>query len=666
MHRATPHEGIHPTPGAGGASDDGVWEEFAAWYDELAAAAASTTELEPFYRRLLDGCVESLAALGGMVWTRRPDGAFAPLVTQGPATHPDSPEQQRVEALLSRAQSTHQPSTACVGEHQVTVAPVSVAEQNRSQTVALISLTQRGGRPEAFYASAERLLTGVAEIASTVHTRHAIVELRDHAAWSNRLLSYAKKLGGDPDLGATAYRIANEGRDTLGCDRLSLVRIEGRRAKLLAVSGAESVERRGGAARRLTELAKLVAHGGTHVTWPSDSVDETLAHQLDAYCDASHARGVCLARIVAEPTDEDKQPSTPLGVLVAENYAESEQSLSSARLASLADASTPALEEALLWESVPGGALLRGLGRRLRWGLAARLAAVAIALAACVAALIFVRVEHRITLAGSLQPAQQRAVFAPADALVEQVLVDSGQQVAAGEPLLRLHSPELSLEIQRLSGELSGVLSQLQAVTAARSSANAQGLRPVEALGLSAEGKLLEHRANSLRAEIALLREERDSLLISSPIDGVVSTWKPDELLAARPVARGQRLLSIAESGADWRLELRAPDDRIGLILDACAADSAPLRVAYETLDGEGAEHWGRVVSIAAQAEMDHSQAPMVRIEVAPKAPRDPIGATQIPLPGESVRARVYCGRRSLGYVLLHDAWEMLTRWWRL
>jgi hypothetical protein len=31
--------------------------------------------------------------------------------------------------------------------------------------------------------------------------------------------------------------------------------------------------------------------------------------------------------------------------------------------------------------------------------------------------------------------------------------------------------------------------------------------------------------------------------------------------------------------------------------------------------------------------------------------------------PGMSARARIDCGRRSLGYIWLHDAWETLCSW---
>ena len=64
------------------------------------------------------------------------------------------------------------------------------------------------------------------------------------------------------DLVATASAIANEGRRLVECDRLSVAVLRGRRLKILAVSGLESLDRRANIVGRLEELAQAVVLTG--------------------------------------------------------------------------------------------------------------------------------------------------------------------------------------------------------------------------------------------------------------------------------------------------------------------------------------------------------------------------------------------------------------------
>ena len=56
---------------------------------------------------------------------------------------------------------------------------------------------------------------------------------------------------------------------------------------------------------------------------------------------------------------------------------------------------------------------------------------------------------------------------------------------------------------------------------------------------------------------------------------------------------------------------------------------------------------------------------PTVLAKVALDAPELASATGDALRPGVSARAQIDCGRRSLGYVWLHDIWDAFIEWWR-
>ena len=283
-------------------------------------------------------------------------------------------------------------------------------------------------------------------------------------------------------------------------------------------------------------------------------------------------------------------------------------------------------------------------------------------MAAIVAALVLIQVEHTVTLRGVAQPVVQRELFAPADAIVDRVSVVHGQRVAIGETLIELSRADLTLQRQQIEGELLSAEQSRDAIAAARSSIDPRSTDPAAKLRLAAEERRHSLRAEALRQELQLLEEERASLHVVSPIAGIVVTWRPQEMLAARPVERGQRLLTIVDDRAAWRVELDAPDNRVGLLLDAQHTLGESLSVSFEVAQEGTKRRTGVITRIAARAETTENST-TVRIEVTPD---ESLMDDETIAPGATIRAEVQCGQRSLGYIAFHDIWNQLTGWWRL
>ena len=62
---------------------------------------------------------------------------------------------------------------------------------------------------------------------------------------------------------------------------------------------------------------------------------------------------------------------------------------------------------------------------------------------------------------------------------------------------------------------------------------------------------------------------------------GQVLTWDLKPLLEARPVQRGQVLMTVADLEGPWILELQIADDQAGHVLEAQQRAAAPLEVSF-------------------------------------------------------------------------------------
>jgi hypothetical protein len=104
---------------------------------------------------------------------------------------------------------------------------------------------------------------------------------------------------------------------------------------------------------------------------------------------------------------------------------------------------------------------------------------------------------------------------------------------------------------------------------------------------------------------------------------------------------------------------LQVADDRTGHLL-AARDELGELNTRFLLASDPGQEYQGRVTNIAPTTELNAEQQPMVRVTVA--FDKNAVPALR---PGATAIAKVHCGRRSLGYVWLHDLYEYVhSLWW--
>ena len=163
-------------------------------------------------------------------------------------------------------------------------------------------------------------------------------------------------------------------------------------------------------------------------------------------------------------------------------------------------------------------------------------------------------VPIRLHATAILVPLVQQHVFAPMDATVEAVLVDHGQSVKLGEPLIRLRSASLAAEYeQTIAQHLRNAQRQedIEATLLRETT-----LSPSQKEELEGERKTIASIRPIEMNQLALLRMQIESLLVVAKVDGVISTWNVQDSLRDRPLRAGQWLMSIHESESPWIFEV--------------------------------------------------------------------------------------------------------------
>jgi multidrug efflux pump subunit AcrA (membrane-fusion protein) len=687
-----------PLSTTGAASAAGAWQELEDVFAGLGQLARSPATSEQFYRTLLEESIRALSANGGAVWLRAAGGPFELAVQlRWPAGEfaRDDRARRAHEQLLSDAATGRRivtvPPQSARGdadaanptEFALVIAPVQTSA-DESNTLAIVEILLRADASPATSRGCEQFLTAVCELAADFHAFDELRRLRKGDNYLDQLVELGTQVHRKLDLAETAYAVANEGRRVVGCDRLSVLVNRGSRSRLLATSGVSKIERRSGMARRLEELAEMVRSTDEPAFYSDGTTDAMppIAAVMEQHAEESHARQIAAlplhlpaelnsdAAMDTANTARRRQPA-PRFVLVAEQFDALHADLHRERLLEVGQVCATALENAWEIDRLPLGWLWRWMGaikEQLTTHLT-RSTLVLAAVAAAVAALIFVPADFYIDAPGTLQPVVRRDVFAPRSGLVDEVLVEHGAKVAAGQPLVRLHDSELDLEIKKVHGELETTQRQIDAVRATRTNRAVRDANPTDSYRLSAEERELDQRLANLRRELEMLNQERDKLVVTSPIAGNVLTWDIGHRLNARPVERGEVLLTVADPAGDWQLELDVPDDRIGYVMAARQKTQPDLAVRYRLSSDDRDLHVGHITEVCQTANVlpEPNAAPsptvLVRVTLDPKQLADD-GRSEL-RPGVSARAQIACGRAPLGYVWLHDIWDAAWEWLR-
>jgi len=449
----------------------------------------------------------------------------------------------------------------------------------------------------------------------------------------------------------------------------------GRHPKVSAVSGLTRLSRRSPWVRTVERLANVVVKGGIPLSFPEEDVvlPDAIEKPLGDYLAEGHSRMLRMVPLkVADPNpehteDQDlrrKRQAKTIGCLLVEQLTEGDiPSDWEWRADQLARCVARPLANALTYDSVfllPLWRAIGGFWRTLRGSRLWTILGATVALAAFIAAMVFVPWEYRIEAEGLLLPADKREVFVPMDAEVREVVVTSGQKVARGDLLARLESKELESELVTATTQLDEKRKLHRALQFQIDQARKSGQRSDE---LRLFGQFGEAREQiiGLTRHVEILTERAAKLEVRAPVRGTVATFQVDQLLKNRPVQRGDVLLSIMNESGPWQLELKIEESRLGHLVRAQEKSSQPLPIEFVLVMKPEQHYDATLREVATRATLNEEQQLVVRS----------IADLNVDLGdqrriGAEVRARIACGTKPVGYVLFGDVIEFIERylWW--
>jgi len=654
---------------------------------EIEGLARTEVSAEEYYEGFLHRVVAALAAIGGAVWTLDDEGRLALSAQINLAEtrlHENQEEQQRHGKLLRKI---------LTGEQGAVVQPKYVNAEDDSanptdmllvlgilksdqETRGLVEIFQRGGGRPAVERGYLRFVMQMCDLAGDfLKTRQLRLYTDRQAIWT-QLEQFTRLAHSSLEPRATAYTLANEGRRLIECDRVSVAINKGRHTRIEAVSGQETFDKRSNTVTLLGKLAKVVVKAGEPLWYTGDTRDlaPQVEEAVEAYVDESHSKTVVVLPL-AKPHDEEEQevenapPHKPeyIGALIVEQInTDGIPAAMRRRIDVVTEHGSTALTNALEHNSLFLMPLWRTLGKSkvlVSARLLPKTLAVIILVIAAIGSLFFIPAEFQLHGKGTLEPVVKRDVFAEVDGLVEKIDVKHGDDVKAGQPLVEMQNTKLDADIAEMMGK---ELSTEERIRTLEDNRNNEKSTAAEREKNAGEVQVARAEQRGYAEHLKLLQQDQEKLIVRSPIDGKVVTFKLQDLLTNRPIEKGQVLMTVIDPTKDWELEVLMPEDRMGHIkLAQKDLHKKDLDVNYILAANPSHTLHGTLEEVQESAEVQGEEGNTVKIRVAiNKEDLNPELLTK----GAGVSAKVDCGRRNLGYVWFHDVLEfiqtkILFRW---
>ncbi len=646
---------------------------------EIAELAESDIQPAEFYVEFLNRAVAAVAASAGALWLLDGKGGLklqyqlefrVTGLMDGRVRTP--PHDALLGCMVQAASPQIIPAGATVeglpnAGNPTNFALIIVPLTVDKQLVGLLEIVMDPSRKAATQKSTLRFVSDLSDLAGTYLKNRQMRQMMSQQKLWNQLETFAHDIHSSLHLKDTSFKVANDGKRLVGCDRLSVTLKVGGRTMVEAVSGQEVVEQRANLIRELTRLCKTVLRSNEDLVYTgnTEGFAPDIRDALEGYVDESGSKAV-IVTLLHRPDVEPGKEKVPFGCVVAEQIGDE---LAPTDMHARCEVVSRHASTALWNASEADKALLPLLkavgspGRFFRGRTLAKIIAVLVAIVAVVCVLAFVPWILTIEGRGSLLPESRRTLYAPIQGTVVKVLVDHGSPVKEGDLLAKMDSLELEKDLQRLISEEGKAKAQQSQFKAQANHTTQEN----EKISLQAQEREAAIMAESAHKQIEIIREQLSQMEIRSPQDGVITTWEPQKNLQGRPVEVGQELLQVAATGGDWVMEVDVPDDDMGPVLEAQSKLQAEIKAGtkppgstlqayFVTATDPEHRYPGYVQRIASKAETVESKH-VVKVTVAfsTKVRDDFLSRNKTLRPGAEVRARIECGQARLAYVLLRD-----------
>lgn len=682
---------------ASGPSDENVEQtkrQIRDLVNQVTELSKSDVDASEFYPSVLQRVVSALAAPGGAIWLL--DGESGLRLAHQIDIAPHLVDARNEEAiqhgrllgrLIQNGKAELVPpmsGSAETGEANPTkYLLVTSPLVSPKGPVGLLEVFQRGQTPPEAQRGYLRFVEHMAKLIGDWIKGHTLQEVSTRQELWQQSDQFARLVHDNLDLKDTAFTIANEGRRLIDCDRVSVAMLKGGKAKVIAISGQDSIETRSNNVQALGNLATRVINSGEPLWYDGSTEDlpPQLEEAIEDYVDLSHGRTVAVlpirqperkleGDILAErnETNEARVRREIIGALIVEQI---ETQLSRETLEGRVDLvyehAARALSNSMDHSNILFMPVWRFLDRCLwmfRGSALPRTLSILGLIGAALVSMFLIPMDFDLQGNGKLKPTVERQVFAHADGEVEQVYIKHGDTVLENQPLVKLKNNELEQQIQTTRGQYKQSLQQ--AYELKRQLNSSTTLTEAERIRLQQDYNQAEQEAVNRNAELGLLVERQSKLQRLSPINGLITTWDVEKVLNARPVVTGQVLMSVADPEGPWEVEVLMPEKRMRY-LDWGFANKAKkdekgeayLDVEIILMTAPEYKHYGRLYQsgIGERAELDTEDGAVVRLRCVPT---DDALLNISRRPGARVMADVKCGKRSVAFVCFYEVIEWI------
>ncbi|GIW81811.1 MAG: hemolysin D [Gemmatales bacterium] len=662
------------------------------YVDEITRLVESNIELGEFFREYLTNVNKLLAAAAGAVW----------LVNDGQPTLQFDLNLKEIGLESESAFATHQgvlrqaigkcslivaqPRSGQLAgdaanitnptEYINLIAPIVVD----NDVAGLVDVWLDPRRAKALSGAAE-LLTGVAFLASSFLRNHRLRELGSRESHWRKVEIFQRTIHESLDPGEVAMLVANQGRALIECDRLSVAQRDGRRVVVLAVSGADVVEKRSRIIQLMCRLVETVLNWneGTLVYKGvrDDSLPPPVVTALDDFLEESNCK--LLAVVPVRDAREKDTSVPPRSALVMECH---EPTLPAEQLAERAEVigrqSAAALYNAfeyrripLRWFWSPLIKLQDGLGGKNQAIVASIVAGVLLFLLA----MVLIPYPLKLDATGQLLPENRAWIFPPREGHVVRFDVEPGAFVHRDQNLVLMHDIDLELKLVQLNKEIDAAE---KAVEAAQARLRAAGNNLTERLNIEIERQKQEailrlkiQERDRLRQRANAEEEEPGNFWMRSPIAGTILNADFREKFKGKYVTPADPILRIGDTDGSWQVELKIPQKHVGQVLSAFKPDDPrqQLDVDLLLLSEPTRSYRGKL----SRAELGREAVP----DPDPEAGAEPVVIAFVRIEGDDiptdlrvprsklvtgteVHAKIRCGNHAMGYSLFYGLWEFI------
>ncbi len=660
--------------------------------NEVTELSKSNIAAAEFYPAVLQRIVTALAAEGGAIWLIDGEGSLrlSHQVQMFPElVDPNNGDAIRHGRLLTRliAQGRAElvpPRSGSVEEGEanptnslLVTSPLASAKQ----TVGLLEVFQRPNSAADAQRGYLRFVEHMSNLIGEWLKGHTLQEASDRQELWHQSDQFARLVHENLDLRDTAFTIANEGRRLIDCDRVSVAVMKGGKAKVIAISGQDSIENRSNIVQSLNTLATRVVRSGEPLWYDGSTEDlpPQIEEAIEDYVDLSHGRTVTVLPIrqperkiegdilsARNETNEARIRRNIIGALIVEQI---ETQLSRNTLEGRVDLvyehACRAVSNSIDHSSILFMPVWKFLDRILwmfRGSALPKTLSILTLISALILASLVVPWDFDLQGNGSLKPTIERQVFAHIDGQVEEVKVKHGDFVKQDQELVLLKNPQLDIQIQTTTGQ--------------RDAANSKVYDLQRILNLNEVGKLSEpekiktqQELNQARQELflhekelELLYKRKEELKRRSPISGIVTTWEVEKVLNARPVVTGQALMKLADPSGPWEVEVLMPEKRMRYLdyaFSTIGKEKGYLDVEVILMTAPETTYGAKLYpnGIGQRAELDTEDGAVVKLRCIPN---DEKLLEVSRKPGARVKADVKAGKRSIAFICFYEVIEWI------